>query len=54
MVCYFTNWAQYRTTDAKLFNEKVDPKLCTHLIYSSNIDYSEHLRSPKEWNDQEM
>ncbi len=34
VVCYHTNWAQYRHTEGKYLPENIDPKLCTHVIYS--------------------
>lgn len=34
VVCYYTNWAQYRTKIGKYTPEDVDPTLCTHIIYS--------------------
>ncbi|XP_054717240.1 probable chitinase 10 [Uloborus diversus] len=34
IVCYFTNWAQYRPNDGKYVPEDVLPELCTHLIYA--------------------
>ncbi|XP_078054040.1 acidic mammalian chitinase-like [Mustelus asterias] len=34
LVCYFTNWSQYRPGEGKYMPENVDPCLCTHLIYS--------------------
>ncbi|CAG5118511.1 unnamed protein product, partial [Candidula unifasciata] len=33
-VCYFTNWARYRTTAAKYDVKDIDSNLCTHLIYA--------------------
>ncbi|XP_078054039.1 acidic mammalian chitinase-like [Mustelus asterias] len=34
LVCYFTNWSQYRPGAGKFLPENVDPCLCTHVIYS--------------------
>ncbi|CAL8274276.1 unnamed protein product [Boreogadus saida] len=34
MVCYFTNWSQYKP---KYTPQNIDPFLCTHLIYAFSI-----------------
>ncbi|XP_051529368.1 chitinase-3-like protein 1 [Myxocyprinus asiaticus] len=48
LVCYLTNWSQYRAGAAKYLPENVDPNLCTHLIYAfANINYI----AGSEWND---
>ncbi|XP_074046175.1 chitinase-3-like protein 2 [Macrotis lagotis] len=49
LVCYFTNWSQYRAGLGYFTPEIIDPHLCTHLIYSfANI--SNNQITP-EWND---
>ncbi len=42
IVCYYTNWAQYRTDPAKFFPEDIDPNLCTHVIFAF-AHINEHL-----------
>lgn len=32
LVCYYTNWSQYRPKDGKYVPEDIDPHLCTHVI----------------------
>lgn len=33
LVCYYTNWSQYRVKEGKFLPEDIDPFLCTHIIY---------------------
>lgn len=32
LVCYYTNWSQYRPKEGKYVPEDIDPNLCTHVI----------------------
>ncbi|XP_046990556.1 probable chitinase 10 [Schistocerca americana] len=34
VVCYYTNWSQYRTAHGKFLPEDITPDLCTHIIYA--------------------
>lgn len=51
LVCYYTNWAQYRTAPAKFFPENVDPSLCTHIIFAFAKLNGNRLAA-YEWNDE--
>uniref|UniRef100_A0A3Q3EIX7 chitinase n=1 Tax=Labrus bergylta TaxID=56723 RepID=A0A3Q3EIX7_9LABR len=51
MVCYFTNWSQYRPGEGKFLPQNVDPFLCTHLIYAFSIINSGNELVTYEWND---
>lgn len=51
IVCYYTNWSQYRPSSGKFVPENIDPNLCTHIIYAfAKID-DNFLLSEFEWND---
>ena len=54
-VCYYTNWAQYRTAPENFVPENIDVSLCTHINYAFNFvkDDGSDLRL-FEWNDEEM
>lgn len=50
LVCYYTNWSQYREGDGSCFPDAIDHFLCTHIIYSfANISNNEI--DTWEWND---
>nr|APA05224.1 chitinase [Tetranychus cinnabarinus] len=34
VVCYYTNWSQYRPNQGKFVPEDIDPDICTHVIFA--------------------
>ncbi|XP_010754148.2 acidic mammalian chitinase [Larimichthys crocea] len=51
LVCYFTNWSQYRPGNGKFIPQDIDANLCTHLIYAfAGINETNELVTI-EWND---
>lgn len=34
IVCYYTNWSQYRQKHGKFLPEDIEPDLCTHIIFA--------------------
>uniref|UniRef100_A0A8C6T762 chitinase n=1 Tax=Neogobius melanostomus TaxID=47308 RepID=A0A8C6T762_9GOBI len=54
LVCYFTNWSQYRPGLGRFVPDNVDPNLCTHLIYAYSIISRSNQLSTYEWNDDVM
>jgi chitinase len=50
VLCYYTNWSQYRPEEGRFVPENIDVTLCTHLIYAfAKIDGG--ILAPYEWND---
>ncbi|XP_055510982.1 acidic mammalian chitinase-like [Leucoraja erinacea] len=54
LVCYFTNWAQYRTGIGRYMPEEIDPFLCTHLVYAFVKMDTNHKVMKVEWNDESL
>ena len=57
IVCYYSNWAQYRTNEGKFLPEDLDPTLCIHIINAYAklvvVDGGWGI-GPTEWNDLDM
>lgn len=51
VVCYYTNWAQYRNGPGRFYPENIDPSLCTHVVYSF-AQLRNSVLAPYEWNDE--
>uniref|UniRef100_UPI002020B152 acidic mammalian chitinase-like n=1 Tax=Myodes glareolus TaxID=447135 RepID=UPI002020B152 len=53
LVCYFSNWAQYRPGLGRFTPDNIDPCLCTHLIYAFAGMQNNEITTI-EWNDVEL
>ncbi|KAF6074198.1 chitinase acidic [Phyllostomus discolor] len=53
LICYFTNWAQYRPGLGRFKPEDIDPCLCTHLIYAFAGMKNNEITTI-EWNDETL
>ncbi|CAK6963903.1 Hypothetical predicted protein [Scomber scombrus] len=54
LVCYFTNWSQYRPGNGKFMPSNIDPNLCTHLIYAFAGINDGHELVSAEANDEQL
>jgi chitinase len=52
IVCYYTNWAQYRPKPNAYFAEDIDPSLCTHIIFAFAKINEHYELQAYEWNDE--
>ncbi|XP_062834574.1 chitotriosidase-1 isoform X2 [Anolis carolinensis] len=53
VVCYFTNWAQYRPDKGRFLPRDIDPNVCTHLIYAFAGMKGNEIAT-LEWNDVDL
>ncbi|XP_012938466.1 chitotriosidase-1, partial [Aplysia californica] len=51
VVCYYTNWAQYRPGIGQYFPENINASHCTHIVYAFAKLDSQNRLMPYEWND---
>ncbi|XP_064162097.1 acidic mammalian chitinase-like [Anguilla rostrata] len=51
LVCYFSNWSQYRPGIGKFTSVDVDPFLCTHVIFTL-ATIKDNQITTIEWNDE--
>ncbi|KAH8251500.1 hypothetical protein KR038_006505, partial [Drosophila bunnanda] len=53
VICYFTNWAWYRSGQGKYVPEDIDSNLCTHIIYGFAVldSHSLTIKTHDSWAD---
>ena len=54
LVCYLTNWSQYRPGAGKFTPANVDPFLCNHVVYTLATISPDNQLATIEWNDEDM
>lgn len=52
MVCYLSGWSKYRPNDGEFRVDKIDPFLCTHIVYTfAGLDINGNIVSLDPDND---
>lgn len=54
LVCYYTNWSQYRPGHGKFIPSNIDPNLCTHLNYAFAAINEANELVTVEFNDEKL
>jgi len=57
IICYYTNWSQYRPGLGQYYPEDIDPTLCTHIVYAFAKmcqNGGQWTMCPYEWNDDQL
>jgi GH18 family chitinase len=52
IVCYYTNWAQYRPKPASYTPDSINAALCTHIIFAFAKINEHYELAAYEWNDE--